>query len=118
MVVNKDRSILEDLQSQFGGDIQQMYRAKDSWSPCWQWRLSWRKAVHFLSKIYRHLRIKDRQAQLVFAWEAISEGSGHRKDKEALEFLVDQMKWLNARGVNLRPEPLEQVLQEVLFDAA
>jgi hypothetical protein len=106
LVVNTNLGILEELRQQFGGDIKPLALRRAGWRQGWQWRLSWARAVEFLDRIYRHLRIKRLQAQTVFAWAAVAPGRGREWDREALALLVDRMRWLNQKGPTIGEDPI------------
>jgi len=115
LVVNTNREILEELRDRFGGDISPLSRREDGWKQGWSWRLSWSKAVDFLDKIEPWLVLKSKQAQTVFAWDAIRIGRGRKpeNDKEdhakAVDLLVKRMHWLNKRGDKDPIDPIEAV---------
>lgn len=112
LVVNTDRSILEMLQRKFGGDIKPLSLRKPGWKQGWLWRLSWSRAVDFLSAIEPYVRVKDRQIHTVFAWDAIRPRVGKltaakaAEYRDCLELLVKRMHWLNQKGENLEPDPI------------
>jgi hypothetical protein len=123
-IVNTNREILEDIQSEYGGDIQPLTQRKPGWKQGWSWRLSNNKAVLFVELIEPYLRLKYNQAWLFFAYKAIAPGFNKKNrefwdaDKlEAVELLNAQSKWLNLRGSNERgPEPM-QVAYDAIVDA-
>jgi len=114
LVVNTNRQILEQLQRQFAGDIYPIAHRKSGWKSSWSWRISWTQAVNFLDDLWPFLRIKRDQALVVFAWdENRPRKFGNVRDPQAEQFLVDQMHWLNKRGPNNDPSPLQLELQEI-----
>jgi len=106
LVVNTNRDILEDFQKHFGGDIQKLYRAKSNWKQAYSWRICNDKAVKFISRISPYLKLKDKQAILMFCWSALKHGKGHKQDKDAMDLIEAQSRWLNKRGVHADPEPM------------
>jgi hypothetical protein len=104
LVVNTNLAILEELRNQYGGDIAPLSRRKVGWKQGWMWRLSWSRAVNFLSDIQPWLRLKAMQAVAVFCWDAIRPGRGkstasaqdERMDAHA--YLFDYVRNLNKRG--------------------
>lgn len=111
IITNTNREILEDIKNEFGGDIQPLSLRKENWKQGYSWRLSWSRAVEFLDKINPWLRIKHLQAQTIFAWNAIRPNSGGQWDDDALKLLTDRMTWLNKKGDNFGPDPIEAVLK-------
>ena len=114
MVANTNKELLEDLKEQFGGDVKPLSLRKNNWKQGYIWRLSWTRAVDFLDLIYDYLRLKDAQAATVFAWDAIRPGKGHKptdEDREAVDFLLERMTWLNAKGTRTTVDPIEQYLE-------
>ena len=112
LVVNTHRGVLEDLQHQFGGDINSLRHRRPRWKSSWMWRLNGGAAVRFLDRINPWLVIKARHAHTVFAWNAIRVGSGHRvtdDHREAFALLQERMKWLNRKGPNNDPDPVDAI---------
>lgn len=114
LIVNTNREILEQFQRQYGGDINPIVHRRKNWKPSWGWRLSWTPAADFLEDILPWLVIKADQAHTATAWAEMRPGKGHRWDKEALDLIVDRMRWLNAKGPNSgREDPIEPILREM-----
>ena len=105
LIVNTNLEVLEEIQAEWGGDIHKASR-QAGWKQSYQLRISWSKAVALLEAIQPFLRLKHRQAETVFAWDACREGRGKRFDPETLELLVSQMRWLNRKGSHSEPEPI------------
>ena len=124
LVVNTDREVLEALQDQFGGRITPLWGRKENWKPCWQWQITWSRAVRFLVGITPWLRLKLPQAQTVFAWNAIKIGPGRKRaaeiaeHDEAVALLVQRMTWLNTRGLRVGDDPIDVFLANVRHPAA
>jgi len=114
LVVNTNRPLLEGFVEQFGGDIRPLSAHKEGWKQGWEWLLSWSKAVAFLDRIHPWLRVKDAQAETVFAWDTIRPGSGnkHKWDQPALELLKAELTWLNHKGPSVGEEPMLTALKE------
>ncbi len=113
LVTNTNIEILKDFQKKWGGDIKQNFCKKDNWKPAYSWRISWTKAINFLSDIEPYLKIKKLQAHAVFAWAEIRPGRGGKPDKESFDFLVSYVHWLNKRGINNEENPLDVVLRSI-----
>ncbi len=117
-VSNTNRDLLEALRDQFGGDINPASNRKAGWKQGWNWRLSWTAAVEFLDKISPYLRIKNRQAHTVFAWDAIRLGSGKSTQTDKAEYLdavgllTERMRWLNQKGQNDAEDPIDIALRK------
>lgn len=116
VVVNTNREILEQFKKRFGGDIRPLSKRKSNWKIAYSWRVNWQKAVSFIDAIYPYLIIKTAQAELVFAWAAIKEGTSKRTrfdqdHKDTLDFINSRSKWLNKRGVNNEIDPLIPLLE-------
>ena len=115
LITNTDLYVLKEIQNKFGGDIRKLVGRKKNWKQCYMLRICWSSAVDFLDKISPYLRIKDRQAHTVFAWAAIKPGRGkHSAEVQesyqaVMEMLCDRMKWLNKRGVNNDPDPIDAI---------
>jgi hypothetical protein len=115
-VTNTNRELLESLQEKFGGDIAKLSGRKKGWKQAYVWRIAWTKAVEFLDKIQPYLCNKWRQAEVAFAWDANRLGRGNhdaamkKEVQEANELLIDQLHWLNHRGENNTPEPIQLAL--------
>lgn len=116
MIVNTDLGLLEDVQAAFGGRIVPlMDRSKAAWKRAYSWVITNKTAVEFVARIYRWLRVKRQQADVLFAWAAIRPGHGSRwtdDGREALALMKAQIHWLNWRGTG-RPEqsPVDLVMQ-------
>lgn len=116
LVTNTNLQILQDFQKKWGGDINALSLRKENWKQGYSWRISWAKAVDFLSDIEPYLKIKKYQAHAVFAWDAIRPGRGGKVDKDSLEFLVSYVHWLNKKGINNEKNPLDIVLESIERD--
>jgi hypothetical protein len=112
LLTNTDLSILEEFKDRFGGDIRALAKRKDGWKQGYYWRLSWTRAVAFLDAISPYLRIKDRQAHTIFAWDAIRLGSGritkasYAEYQDSCDLLRERIEWLNRKGPNNDPDPV------------
>ena len=114
LIVNTDRRILNALRARFGGDINSIIHRQPIWKSSWSWRLSGTAAVDFLTDILPWLVIKRNQAITAMAWDGARPGRGNRWDRESINFLTQEMKWLNQKGPRLgKEEPLKQVLREI-----
>lgn len=113
LVTNTDRDILEYLQGLFGGNISRLSLRKPGWKQGWSWRLTGSEAVEFLAAIQPWLKIKDRQATVAFAWNAVRPGPGRGPiDEDSLVLLRKQLAWLNTKGGTCEPEPLLEYLPD------
>ncbi len=106
LVTNTNIEILEELKNRFGGDIKPLSLRKENWKQGFSLRLTWLNAMKFLTKIYPFLILKRRQAETVFAWDAIRPGRGSDPDFETMQLLADQMRWLNKKGLHSEVEPI------------
>lgn len=116
LITNTNLELLEELKTAFGGNIQPLSKRKENWKQGYYWRISWTRAVEFLSHVEPELRIKKRQAHVIFAWQAIRPGRGtHKKfDPDAADLLLRQMAYLNRKGKSeVEVEPAEQLLNEI-----
>lgn len=116
LITNTDKTLLDDIQRQFGGDVKPLACRKAGWKQGFQWCLSWSKAVDFLEKVSPWLRVKKQQAATAFAWDAIRIGPGkHGSEKvlehrHAIDLLVDYLHWLNQKGNPTRENPLNSAI--------
>lgn len=71
MIVNTNRSILELVQSQYGGQIYEMYgpRTHPKWKQSWQLRLFRSYALNLLKDIRPFVYIKTNQIELAIMFE-------------------------------------------------
>ena len=119
LVTNTNISLLQDLAGCFGGNINPLSKRKQGWKKAYSWRITSARAVNFIEKIYPYLRIKDRQAQVVFAWDAIRPGSGRQnaankaEHDDAVALILEQISWLNKRGQNDSESPMALVAAEI-----
>lgn len=113
LIVNTERNVLEAFRSRFGGDIKPLSGRKSNWKQGWVWRLSWSRAVNFLAKLEPHMRIKNRQAHTVFAWDAIRPGRGAKWDQSALGLVTQRMTWLNQKGSVTGQDPIDAIALSV-----
>lgn len=109
-IVNTYLPLLEKLKEQFGGDINPLSLRKENWKQGWAWRSSWSKSVKFLEDIYPYIFIKKNQIDCVIAWSHIRPGRGKKINKETMDFLINEMRWLNKKGINNEIEPLAMEL--------
>lgn len=117
IVANTDRGLLEYLQSLFGGDIKAVQR-KPGWKQSWQWRISWGRAIEFLSLIEPWLRVKEDQAHLAFCWAYYAPGKGggpaqleRRKEASGVtEYIKECFTYLNKRGEHTLEDPIAREL--------
>lgn len=116
LVTNTNLEILNEFKKKWGGDIKPLSLKKDNWKQGYYWRISWAKAVNFLSDIEPYLKIKNRQAHAVFAWDEIRPGRGGKADKDSFDFLVSYVHWLNKKGINNEKNPLDVVLESINED--
>lgn len=119
LVVNTNKELLDFFQQTFGGDIKHK-KKRDGWKDAWEWRLQWTKAIDFLSAISPWLQVKNRQASVAFAWDAIRPGSGRKtkhqmlEHQEAVDLLSKQLSWLNKRGPAVSVySPVDLYLMEI-----
>jgi hypothetical protein len=116
LVTNTNLEILNEFKEKWGGDIKPLSLRKENWKQGYYWRISWAKAVNFLSDIEPYLKIKNRQAHAVFAWDEIRPGRGGKADKDSFDFLVSYVHWLNKKGINNEKNPLDVVLESINED--
>jgi hypothetical protein len=116
LVTNTNLEILNEFKEKWGGDIKPLSLRKENWKQGYYWRISWAKAVNFLSDIEPYLKIKNRQAHAVFAWDEIRPGMGGKADKDSFDFLVSYVHWLNKKGINNEKNPLDVVLESIKED--
>jgi hypothetical protein len=116
LVTNTNLEILNEFKEKWGGDIKPLSLRKENWKQGYYWRISWAKAVNFLSDIEPYLKIKNRQAHAVFAWDEIRPGRGGKADKDSFDFLVSYVHWLNKKGINNEKNPLDVVLESIKED--
>lgn len=118
LVTNTNLEILEEFKESFGGRIQANSRGssiKEHWKQSYNWVITHSKAVEFASKIEKHLRIKNRQAHCLFAFNTIKVGKGNTKTQEhieAVELLESQLRWLNKKGKHNDIEPILEFLEK------
>jgi len=114
LITNTDIDILQRIQKRFGGDINPLSLRKENWKQGYSLRISWSKAVEFLSEIYPYLFVKAAQAETVFAWDAIRLGSGkktlqQKEDyKDSCDLLYRRMRWLNQKGNKDTVDPIDE----------
>jgi hypothetical protein len=116
LIVNTDRQILEILQKQFGGRIFSVVHRRKNWKPSWQWELKQMPAVDFLTKIEPWLVIKREQAWAAIAWAEVRPHSRWERTHDALEavdLIVNHVKWLNRKGPTQGESPIAAVMREV-----
>lgn len=113
LVTNTNIDILQEFKDKWGGDINPLSLKKDNWKQGYSWRISWSKAVDFLSDIEPYLKIKKAQSHAVFAWDEIRPGKGGKADKDSFDFLVSYVHWLNKKGINNEKNPLDIVLESI-----
>jgi hypothetical protein len=116
IVTNTNLEILNEFKEKWGGDIKPLSLRKKNWKQGYYWRVSWSKAVDFLSDIEPYLKIKKMQAHAVFAWNEVRPGRGGKTDKDSFDFLVSYVHWLNKKGVNNEKNPLDVVLESIKED--
>jgi hypothetical protein len=115
LLTNTNRDILVRVKEKFGGDIQPLALRKKGWKQGYSWRLTWTKAVDFLEVIQPHLILKTRQAETVFAWDAIRLHRGRVaparriEHQPAIDLLVKRMTWLNKKGNGTLTDPIDSV---------
>jgi hypothetical protein len=116
LVTNTNIEILQMLQQKYGGDIRKLSKQKSNWKTGFYWRVSWVRALEFLEDIRPYLILKARQADTIFAWNAIRLGQGRTTAKkrqeylDSCEMLVERMHWLNKRGLNNSIDPIDLFL--------
>ena len=120
LITNTNRDLLEYIQSIFGGDIKKMSR-KSGWKQSYVWRLSWSKAIEFLSLIEPWLRVKEDQAHIAFCWDHFRPGRGQgpiqkEKRKEANDvskYLRECLTFFNKRGTHNLEDPVQRELDRM-----
>lgn len=119
MITNTNLDLLNWLQENLGGRIFKAAKRKDGWKPSYDWRCAWKPATELIERVYPYLKIKDGQARVFFAWDAIRPKKGRLPEAEAKnmadasDLLRRQLKWLNFRGTG-RPEisPVLEVIRQ------
>lgn len=104
-VASTDQQIITDIQKAFGGHIT-FRKGTDNHKDSWQWAIAHKKNVRqMLNLIYPYLRIKKKQADIMFKyidikWQEIRPSfSQYRQDKYNLMVkLYEELKKLNHRG--------------------
>lgn len=115
-VTNTNLEILEWLKSIFGGDIKPLSSRKSGWKKGYCWRLQWSRAVEFLSSIEPWSKIKRPQIVVAITWDVVRPHRGGKPPcdhKEVMDFLSEELRWLNKRGVSSEPKPSSLVLKEM-----
>ena len=123
LVVNTNRQLIDEIHQTFGGNVFPVCHRKPHWKPSYEWRLQWSRCVAFLAWISPWLRVKQLQAQTVFAWDAMRPGRGNWRDEnenaELRDFFIARMHWLNRRGIDDgSPDPVDVVLAEMQNEGA
>lgn len=114
LITNTDIDILQRIRERFGGDIKPLSLRKGNWKQGYSLRISWSKAVEFLSEIHPYLFLKAAQAETVFAWDAIRLGSGKKtlqqkeEYKDSCDLLHRRMRWLNQKGNKDTVDPIDE----------
>jgi hypothetical protein len=121
-ITNTELDILKWVQSIFGGDISLLSSRKDGWKQGYCWRLSWTKAIEFLSFIEPWSKIKRRQIEIALAWHSLRPGQGggcapgrSRPPDEAVDLLIKELAWWNKRGGSTGPSPVTTILMETFY---
>lgn len=110
IVVNTNLRVLRRLQKDFGGDIYPIVHRKINWKPSWGWRISWKRAVDFCEAIHPYVYVKRDQIDTVIAWKELKEGRS--RDKDSVDLIIERMHWLNKKGPNSNPDPIDRFLPE------
>lgn len=120
IVSNTDYRIIQHLSTSFGGAIVKLKKVNEKWKDSWQWILAWSAAVDFLEQISPWLIIKQHQAQVVFAYDAIRskmkkkwEDGKKEEYLEAINLLQEEMTFLNKKGPNVDKGPLDLYLEKL-----
>lgn len=112
-VTNTNLEILEWLKSIFGGDIKKLSSRRDGWKQGYCWRISWTRAIEFLSLIAPWSRLKKRQIEIALAWDWSRAGMGQKSEPLSVDLLVRELHWWNQRGGTSDPNPVSEFLQEI-----
>lgn len=118
VVVNTNYDILKYLQDTFGGSISELKRVSPKWKQAYQWSLTWAAALNFVDKVSPWLKIKHKQAHVAHAFAEIKKLQRKKtitkkQFSEILEFLKQQLTYLNSRGPKTQLEPLDKLLGEL-----
>lgn len=102
-VFNTERSILDELQSHFGGNVQSGRKPQKAvHSQIYEWQLNGRSTLPFLKAILPYLRIKKAHAELAIALgETITQGGGDGLSDRVVYFreqIFEALKELNKKG--------------------
>lgn len=114
-ITNTNYEIIQDLYNKFGGSIRKQTRVKDHWKEAYHWVVTSRLAITFIESMIDRLHIKFNQALCVIAYESIRPGKGYKWSKDGIEardLILNQLRWLNKKGVNDEIEPMTAALLE------
>lgn len=99
----REKSIIDQLNKEYGGTVRKVPARKAEHSDCWEWRLGGLESLAFAEKMQSILRAKSSQAKVLIAFqnEKIKNGNQPVSDERysLYEQYYEQMKELNARGV-------------------
>lgn len=100
LVTNTNIEILNLLKENFGGDVTvTKVKDKENWKPRGVWRLSWAKAIELVEQLHEHLKIKQKQVELVIAYDVANKGAKSKLSIERKQFFINEMHKLNRKGV-------------------
>lgn len=118
IVSNTNYDIVKYFQQTFGGSVYKNKRMSIRWKDSYFWCLARKAAIDFITKTGPWLRIKEQQAHVVYAFDAVKKL--HKENKitkkeylDLIEFLKEQLTFLNTRGPTIKIEPLDRVLGEM-----
>ena len=102
-VTNTNRNILTVFQKAFGGYITLGKENRERHKDCWTWKVESKMAREFLRAIRPYLRLKTRQADILFRYEKTLSTRigrrGHRaKTERRRNQLHERIVGLNRRG--------------------
>jgi hypothetical protein len=106
-MTEKARTLLDQVQQNYGGTVTHHRRKTQQWANAWKWRIGGDAALTFLEMIAPYLVLKSQQAQLALKLRAIcsqmqAHPNGTKKWTEPLrkeaQALKDAMHKLNQKG--------------------
>jgi hypothetical protein len=104
LVVNTEKSVLEEFQSRWGGNITHNKRHKENWKRSYTWRISHTRAIQFLNDIQQFLIVKKNQANLAIQFAALTPGKGRKWTESSISEankLIEGLKLANKKGVEV-----------------
>lgn len=108
-VSNTDKQSIDIFVKEFGGKVRlKVWKKHKNWKPCYEWSLTYNKALATIEKLQPYLKIKNKQAFIVLKlknieryngatlrWNPSLKASIHKK----MQKLKNQVQLLNKRGI-------------------